>query len=155
MQKITLLLFILFVIHSQLKAGGDDHNAHPHHLSIFTGYSSDFKNHHGYKLGIEYEYKINSWMGVGGMMDFTGADFEIFAISAGVDFSPIRKVPFFVGTALGAKNEKKDKWKPFVRGVAGYDFHIGKFSLGPVVMHDFYNARKNILSVGIGFGISF
>jgi hypothetical protein len=44
--------------------------------------------------------------------------------------------------------------KPFLRGVAIYDFHIGKFSLGPIVMYDVYFDNKNIISPGVTFGIS-
>jgi hypothetical protein len=153
MRKILISLVCLIYTSSMMADG--DPTEHPHHISIFGGYSSDFKNDNGFKLGLEYEYRLSHLFGIGGMLDFTGADFEIFAISAGADVFPIKDVSFFLGVAAGAKNEKADKWKPFFRTVTGYDFHVGKFSLGPVVMYDVYNARKNVISFGLGFGIGF
>lgn len=146
------LLCLIFT--STSKAGGDPTD-HPHHISIFGGYSSDFKKDNGFKLGLEYEYRLSRLFGIGGMLDFTGADFEIFAISAGADIYPVKDVPLFLGAGFGAKNEKADKWKPFFRTIAGYNFHVGKFSLGPVVMYDIYNARKNVISFGVAFGLGF
>ena len=35
-----------------------------------------------------------------------------------------------------------------------YAFHIGQFSLGPMLMYDIYFDDKNIISPGITFGIS-
>jgi hypothetical protein len=123
-----------------------------YHLSLFAGFSTDLKGNAGYKLGIEYEYRLNKRMGVGGTFDFTGKDFKIFSFSVGADFY-LFKFPLILGAGLGAKNQGS-KWKPFVRGIAVYDFHIGKISLGPIVMYDIYFDNKDIISPGITFGIS-
>jgi len=123
-----------------------------YHLSMFVGYSMDLKGKTGPKLGIEYEYRVNKSMGIGGTFDFTGNDFEIFSFSVAADFY-LFKFPLILGAGFGAKNQGS-KWKPFIRTLATYDFHIGQFSLGPMIMYDIYFDNKDIISPGVTFGIS-
>ena len=113
----------------------------------------DLKGKSGPKLGIEYEYRLNKKMGLGGTFDFTGNDFEIFSFSLGADFY-LFKFPLILGAGFGLKNQDSN-WKTFVRGIAIYDFHIGQFSLGPIVMYDIYFDNKNIISPGVSLGYSF
>jgi hypothetical protein len=126
-----LLLFILTtsILQAQEKKQPKQLEDH-YHLSLFAGFSTDLKGNAGYKLGIEYEYRLNKRMGVGGTFDFTGKDFKIFSFSVGADFY-LFKFPLILGAAIGAKNSHS-KWKPFVRGIAVYDFHFGQFSFGPI-----------------------
>ena len=86
--------------------------------------------------------------------DFTGADFDIFALSAGVTFYPFNHIPLVLGAGLGSKY-KNEHWKYYYRSVVAYDFHVGKFTLGPVIIHDFFPSSKDITSFGLGFGIGF
>ena len=58
-----------------------DHHANHYHLSGFAGYTVDYKDRIGYKLGIEYEYRISDYVGIGGSFDYTGANFEIYVKS--------------------------------------------------------------------------
>ena len=130
----------------------DDKDSHHHHISVFGGYSSDLSGKGGYKLGIEYEYKVSKIVGLGGTFDFTGADFSIFSYSVGADFY-LFDFPLVLGVAGGAKNHHR-KWDPFFRALAIYDFHVGNFSIGPLLMYDVYSGDKNIISFGASVGIS-
>jgi hypothetical protein len=133
----------------QLPKHHEDH----YHLSMFAGFSTDFKDNTGYKLGIEYEYRLNQKLGAGGTFDFTGKDFRIFSFSAGVTTYPFQ-FPLILAAGIGAKNKDK-KWKPFLRGIANYDFHVDPFSISPMVMYDVYFSSKDIISIGLTFGIGF
>lgn len=128
------------------------HQEEHYHISTFAGYSTDNHGKTGYKLGLEYEYRVSDKFGLGGTFDFTGKDFEIFSFSIGSTFYPFR-FPLIPVAAVGFKNSKGD-WKPFLRGILVYDFHAGNFSLGPMLMWDIYNEEKNILSYGLTIGYS-
>lgn len=155
LMKLFLTFLFLLLTASYLQAQGikkakhlEDH----YHLSVFAGFSTDLKGNTGHKLGIEYEYRVNKRVGVGGTFDFTGNDFEIFSFSVGADFY-LFKFPLILGAGFGLKSVGS-KWKPFIRTLATYDFHIGQFSLGPMLMYDIYFENKDIISPGITFGIS-
>jgi hypothetical protein len=149
--KILLFVFIAAsILHAQ-ETKEPKHLEDHYHLSLFVGYSMDLKGQTGPKLGIEYENRVSKKLGVGGTFDFTGNDFEIFSFSVGGAFY-LFKFPLILGAGLGAKYSHI-KWKPFVRTLASYDFHIGQFSLGPMLMYDFYFDTKDIISPGVTFGI--
>ena len=122
-----------------------------YHLSVMAGYSTDFKKSNGYKIGLEYEYRVGDRAGLAGTFDFTGADFEIFAFSIGASFYPF-KFPVILALAGGAKHQFS-KWDPFVRTVVIYDFHVGHNSIGPMVIYDIFEG-KNVMTIGVAFGIS-
>jgi len=145
----------IFLMVSFLQAQDDSQPKHleeHYHLSLFAGFSTDLKGNSGYKIGIEYEYRLTKRIGLGGTFDFTGKDFKIFSFSVGSDFY-LFEFPLIIGAGLGAKNSN-NKWDLFVRGIAVYDFHLDRFSLGPMLMYDLYTSNKNIVSLGLSFGIS-
>ena len=129
------------------------HKEEHYHLSAFAGYTTDYKGRTGYKLGVEYEGRINEWLGVGGTFDFTGADFDIFAFSVGFDVYPF-KFPLIPAFAFGWKNPGGTVWKPFFRGMAVYDFHVRNLSIGPMIMYDWFFDSKDIMSYGVTVGYS-
>ena len=128
------------------------HHENHYHLSAFVGFTTNYKGKKGYKLGIEYEYRLTDIIGVGGTFDFTGADFDIFAFSIGSDFY-IFQFPLIPAVTIGAKNYE-GKWDPFVRVMAVYDFHFDDFSIGPMIMYDLFPNQKDIMSYGITVGYS-
>ena len=152
------LLFTLFLLLFYANAQEDHstkakHHEDHYHLSVFSGYTTNYKGKEGYKLGIEYEWRLKEWIGLGGTFDYTGADFEIFAFSVGASFYPF-EFPLILAAGVGLKNYDKSNWKEFFRLLTVYDFHIGNFSLGPMIMYDFFPQRKDIMSYGLTFGIS-
>ena len=107
------LVFMCFGIYcvSWSQETSDDHHHDTHevhtgsHLSGFVGYTVDYKDKTGYKVGLEYEYRLNKRWGLATAIDFVGADFEIIALSAGGVLYPFDKLPFALALALGAKHK--------------------------------------------------
>ena len=158
MKKSFLLLVFLFTGLASSYAQEDEghkpkHKEDHYHLSAFAGFTTNYKGKEGYKLGVEYEWRFKEWMGLGGTFDFTGNDFNIFAFSVGASFYPF-KFPLIPAVGVGLKNYNKSKWKPFYRGILVYDFHVGNFSFGPMVMYDLFPERKDIMSYGVTVGYS-
>ena len=123
-----------------------------YHLSAFGGFTTNYKGKQGYKIGIEYEYRLSDLMGLGGTFDFTGRDFSIFAFSVGTTFYPF-KFPLIPAIGIGAKSYDGD-WNAFLRGILTYNFHLDKVSLGPMIMYDAFPNQKDIMSYGITVGFS-
>lgn len=146
------LVFISDDLRAQIDTDKATHHSNHYHLSAFAGFTTDSKGKNGYKLGLEYEYRLNEHIGLGGTFDFTGADFNIFALSVGADFYPF-KFPLIPGILIGAKNASS-KWKPFVRGILLYDFQFEKYSIGPLIMYDIYGDQNDIISFGVSAGFS-
>ena len=152
-KSLTHLHLIFLVV---IGVNGQDkpvHHENHYHLSAFTGYTTDYAGRRGYKLGIEYEYRLSDHFGLGGTFDFTGADYEIFSLSVGTSIYPF-KFPLIFGLGFGAKRSD-DKWKEFSRGLILYDLHFDNFSIGPLVMYDFFPERKDIMSYGLTVGFGF
>lgn len=152
------VLFILCFLMAQFAAGQTDHDGDSHesavghhHISAFGGFTTNYKGKQGYKLGLEYEYRLSELMGVGSTFDFTGNDFEIFALSVGTSFYPF-EFPLIPAVGVGAKSYD-GKWNPFVRTLLTYDFHLNHISIGPMVMYDLFPKNKNIMSFGVTVGI--
>jgi hypothetical protein len=154
--KICLVVWFLCVgshrSHAQQEDGKPKHHENHYHLAAFVGLTTNYKGGTGYKLGVEYEYRLTDYVGIGGTFDFTGADFDIFAFSIGADFYPF-KFPLIPAVGIGAKNYER-KWDPFVRLMLLYNFHLSNFSLGPMIMYDFFPNQKDIMSYGITVGYS-
>ena len=152
--RIGSLLFLFFLITAMAQGQEKDHgsSADHYHLSAFAGFTTNYAGKQGYKLGVEYEYRISDFLGIGGTFDFTGSDFNIFALSVGTVFYPF-KFPLIPVVGIGAKNYDK-KWDPFIRTMLAYDFHLNKISVGPMVMYDFFPNQKDIMSYGITVGFS-
>ena len=134
-------------------SGEGEHSWHPNHLSLFAGYTTDLDKKDGYKIGIEYERRLSDHFGLGVTFDFTGKDFEIYALSVGATAYPFKDLPMVLGAGVGAKFYSKQT-KPFIRTLIAYDFHVNSISISPTIFYDIYE-RENLLSPGICLGIGF
>ena len=153
-KNILLIILSLLVFGFSGRAQEEGHSSAVghYHLSAFAGFTTDYKGRQGYKLGIEYEYRLTDLLGLGGTFDFTGNDFNIFALSVGTTFYPF-KFPLIPVIGVGAKSYDK-KWDPFLRTMLAYEFHLNSISIGPLVMYDLFPNQKDIMSYGVTVGIS-
>jgi hypothetical protein len=157
--KIYQLFIILFILAPSLLQAQDHHEesprhlALPNHLSLFIGYSDDLKGHVGPKVGFEYVRRMSELIELRCALDYTGKDYEDYSFSLNIDFFPFKHMPLYAGIGLGAKHNIEN-WHFFTRLITGYDFHIGVFSIGPMLMYDIYE-NKNYFTAGLGFGFGF
>ena len=150
----------LFVIFNGFTSFSQEHIAKPHanHISVFAGYTINNYGKRGYKLGVEYGRRFSKHFGVGGAFDFTGKDYENYALSAGLTYKPF---PFdlFLAFGPGIKSYSTKYYepavKPFFRSIITYEVHLSHFSIAPMVMFDIISKRNNMTSFGVSFGHSF
>ncbi len=150
--KLSLLLVMLVTVSLYSQQHKQEDRVNHYHLSAFAGFTTNYKGKQGYKLGIEYEYRLTDVIGLGGTFDFTGNDFNIFAFSVGADFY-LFDFSLIPAIGVGAKSYDS-KWDPFLRTMLAYDFHLNSISIGPMVMYDLFPKQKNIMSYGVSLGIS-
>lgn len=163
-KKLLVLLSLSFcfitAINSNLMAQNNHegekkkHLTEHHHLSVFTGFTLDYKGQNGYKVGLEYEERLNETFGIGGAFDWTGANFGFYALSAGVTLYPFKQIPLSPAASFGIKNTN-GKWKEFYRVMLTYIFHVEKISIAPMIMHDFFSNEHDITSYGVTLGFNF
>lgn len=161
MNKSYLLYLLLMIVWPLSLTGQIVHEgasegfSHHHHISLFGGYSTNYKGETGPKIGVEYEYRISKRIGIGGTLDFKGNDFRLGSFSVGGTVYPF-KFPLLFAVGAGAKVTQK-KWGAFLRLLGSYDFPVGEhFTLGPIVMYDLYStATKDIMSYGLSLGYGF
>ncbi len=96
------LVCVFFALFNGLDCSSQEHQE-KNHISVFPAYTVNYKGKEGVKFGLEYERRINDVIGVGGTFDFTGKDYDNYAVSAGVTFKPF-KFGLIGAVGLGAKS---------------------------------------------------
>ena len=106
-QKVHLSLFVasfLFIAWSTVSEGAA-HSFHRHHAALFIGNTQDDGSKRGLSVGMEYEYRINQWVGLGGMVEYAGGDFEHLLIAVPLFIHPYKDWNF--GVAAGTEIHKE------------------------------------------------
>lgn len=85
---------------------GADHSSHRHHTALFIGNTQNDSNEHGLSVGMDYEYRFNRWLGLGGLAEFAGGDFKHLLIAVPLFFHPHEQWRFVV--AAGAEIYKEE-----------------------------------------------
>ena len=84
----------------------------------------------------------------------TFGDFNLQALGVLFMFHPKDGWKLGAGAAVERKlSGGKDK--ALVRFLAGYDFHVGKASLGPLVSYDLIEDNSDVFFIGVALGFGF
>jgi hypothetical protein len=85
----TLVIAVLFyaVATAEEPASTADKEAvdFRHKVSLFGGMTQDGSDH-GASVGLEYEYRLGPYLGIGGLAEYAGGDFDSWVLG----------VPFFI-----------------------------------------------------------
>lgn len=147
-----------------------DHQIHKHHIAIFGGAGTNFKHHTTEPaMGIDYEYRINNLVGLGGVAEVEFASDPAYLVSIPLFFHPANGLKIYAGPAIastfqhhastpndlhaGDQIEAERELQFGGRIGAAYDFTFGKITVGPTVNCAF--AKTTALIYGINFGIGF
>ncbi len=146
--------------HEAEKEHHDEHHVHPHHIAIFGGattpadyFELDYTEP---TAGIEYEYRLPFWnqvLGIGVFGEVIFAD-HLAYLGGGLLFAhPIGGLKIFAGGGVEAVDEEDGMHtESLIRGGAGYDFHFGQFSAGPLISVDYIHEHFYLV-YGLSFGI--
>jgi hypothetical protein len=123
------------------------------HLAVFVGVT-DGGGDTGPSLGIDYEYRLTHLFGIGGTIEYTGADLREGVIAVSFDWHVWKEMKLFI--APGVEIDAADGSDSFlVRLGIEYGFDIGKgWEVAPALNFDFTSDEDSIV-IGAGFGRSF
>jgi len=123
---------------------------HQHRLELFVGNSrEDHKD--GVSAGLAYEYRLNQIIGIGGLVEYAGGDFEEWIGAIPIFVHPYQGLRFLL--APGVVFEEHETIFLFRTGLA-YEFEIERLSITPEFNIDFVDGEE-VLVYGVSFGYGF
>jgi len=126
---------------------------HPHHVGIAAGAARHDGKNSGF-LGLDYTYRFPSDFAATVFYEEVRGNFDIqvFGVSFGKYFDNGWKAATGPGIETKLKNDKN----LFLWHVtAGYDWHRGNWSFGPIATIDFIEDASNTFYLGFGVGYGF
>lgn len=171
--KLGTILFIGFIMlfSSQMFAEGGHH-----HLGVFFGNTNNTHlKHTDFTLGADYEYRLSNLFGIGLIGDLVLADHKETLVMGGIFVHPAGGLKFVVGNGLAfaeqseeheviddhnaddthasEKTESSTGSHYVLRVGAGYDIHVGHFSITPTLNWDYINGYSSVVyGITVGFG---
>lgn len=147
---------VLLITVGLRSAGAEDqHSAHEefhrHHVGLLLG-NTEEGHENGFTIGADYEYRQTELIGLGGVTEYIGGDFDSFVLAGLVFIHPYRDLRFVLGPGF----ENRDSENIFFLRVGiGYRFHVGKaWTIAPEVNVDLFE-RDEALVYGVSIGRGF
>jgi hypothetical protein len=145
-------LLIAQLLSAEIALGSDEHEWHPHHVSVPFG--AVFKSSEIATFsGLEYEYRINDHIGMGGFYEEVFGQIDLQAFGLLFNYHPDNSWKLSGGPAVERKLGSSEN-KFLVKLAVGYDFHAGNWSFGPTAAVDFVEDNHQVGYLGwtIGYG---
>ena len=150
--------------------GEASHDFHRHHAAFIVGVTEGEDSKSGFSLGVDYEYRFSELFGLGGVVEYTGGDFDHVLLLVPVFIHPYKG--WLLNVAAGAEiheeheehgvhveheedgdNERTADW--VARVGAAYQFHFGeRYTIAPEVNVDF-TEHETAFAYGVAFGVGF
>lgn len=139
------------------------HQSHRHHVGLFLGGTSNFKNEEtDFSLGLEYEYRLSKktggWsIGLIGELIFAHQTEYLLAMPIVLRVSDaffFRAGPGIEWAQHGEENGHGRETEFFVRFGIGYGFEVDKFSITPTLDFDIFQGHTTLvwgIAIGKGF----
>lgn len=158
---------LIYAQHHDEHTKQESHDHHSkHHVAVFNGGTTIFSHEiTAYTIGVDYEYRISKLVGMGFLGEIIMTESNEIVTGISVFAHPIKGLKFVAAPLIvyskphqtdehhvDAHDIKRESHL-FFRIGAGYDFHFGKFSVGPSINYDIgkVKAINYGLSVGVGF----
>ncbi|UCD56890.1 MAG: hypothetical protein JSV16_13870, partial [Candidatus Hydrogenedentota bacterium] len=152
---LILLLSLLFLatptVATSEESGQNEHgetHGHRHHVALFLG-NTHAEGEDEFTIGVDYEYRMDQSVGVGGVIDYAGGDLESTVVAGGLFLHPYRGLRLLL--APGFENKHGENEFLFRIG-ASYQFPIfDGWTIAPTFNVDFVDGEE-AKQVGIGLG---
>jgi hypothetical protein len=146
-----ILMCILAPFLTSAAMSGEAH--HPHHIAAGTGYSW-----HGDKesiyTGVDYVYSFTNGFTIGAFLEDVRGDFDLQAVGILFGKKWSNGLKLSVGPGVEYKIEKDEKLL-LLRATAAYDWHIGNWTVGPILSYDTIEDVSNTTYLGLTVGYGF
>lgn len=133
---------------------GYGHSFHQHHLALFVGNTQEDFEEHGFSIGADYEYRFHRLIGLGGIVEYAGGEFDHWLGLASMFFHPSEHWQIILAPGIEIKEGKHER-EFILRTGVGYQFHLGEnFTIAPEFLVDF-SEEETLVVYGISFGFGF
>jgi len=132
--------------HSPAEGG----HAHRHHVALFLG-ATHTDEEDEFSIGVDYEYRLNPLLGLGGIAEYTGGEHETAIAAAALFIHPFKMLRLVLGPGFEFEGDEKEF---LLRVGAAYQILVGKLTLAPELNVDFVDGNENLvygISLGLGF----
>lgn len=157
MIRISILSSLIFACSAiNANESSTEHETHHmphgrHHLSVFLG-ATNLEGTTAFTQGIDYEYRVNEVLGLGGVAEFAMGDIDATTLLAVADIHFDNGLIVQVGPGFEFGEEEDI----FVARVGAlYEFEFGKYTVSPQVHYDDHAGSEDAFVVGLAFGFSF
>ncbi len=127
---------------------------HPHHIAVFLGLTEAEHHHETIReltLGLDYEYRCTKYLGLGGLVDYSGGDLDTTVIAVALFIHPVANLKLLIapGYELHSGHEEE-----LVRAGVGWDFHAGEsLTITPTFSVDFVSSEEiKVYGIAVGWG---
>ena len=161
-----IITFLLNVAFSSVAVADEAHEEaahefHRHHMALILGNTQNDGSENGLSVGLDYEYRFNNWLGLGGLAEYAGGDFKHLLLFVPLYIHPYKNWLFVVagGTEVHKEHEGHGEDKRtrdwVVRTGVAYQFPFGeRYTIAPEFSVDF-SEHETLFVYGIAIGIGF
>lgn len=151
---IVFSVMALFVPNSVSANNAGHHHwqSSPHHLSALTGTTYTDEHGHAFTFGIDYEYRINDFLGVGVVAEYAFEDLDAYTYLLVADLHITPK--FIAQVGPGVEFHGGDKIAVGRLGLL-YEFEINNFTVSPQLHYDYHHDHEDAVVAGVAVGFSF
>lgn len=139
----------------------NEHEFHRHHTALVISNTQNDENDNGLSVGIDYAYRLKHWLGLGGILEYAGGDFEHLLLLAGASIHPYKNWVLLAAGGAEIHKEHDDheedtpKREWVIRTGVAYQFPISdKWTIAPTFNVDF-SEHETLFVYGIAIGFGF
>ncbi|MEL7535746.1 MAG: hypothetical protein AAFZ58_03785 [Pseudomonadota bacterium] len=135
-------------------AAENEHSETPHHLSALFA-ATDNTEDTAFTLGVDYEYRISQFLGIGAVAEHAFADVDATTVLVVADLHFGEHLAIQTGPGLEWIDEESGSEREFVYRVGAlYEVEMGSFTFSPQLHVDF-TANDDSVVAGVAFGFAF
>lgn len=124
----------------------------PHHLSLLVATTNTDEHGDAFTLGVDYEYRVNDFLGIGLVAEYAFGDIEAFTYLAVADLHITNNFIAQVGPGVEFFDGEEI---PVARVGLLYEFELSGFTLSPQLHYDYHHDHDDAIVAGLAFGIAF
>ncbi|WP_334058727.1 hypothetical protein [Alteromonas sp. S005] len=132
-------------------------NAHhwetsPHHLSALVGTTYTKECGNAFTLGIDYEYRLSDFLGVGFVAEYAFEDLDAYTYLLVADLHITNN--FIAQIGPGVEFHGSHKMEVARLGFL-YEFEMSGITVSPQLHYDYHRNHKSAVVAGLAIGMSF
>ena len=147
-----LVTALAFALDVAAKGSAHHWETSPHHLSALVGTTYTKECGNAFTLGIDYEYRLNDFLGVGFVAEYAFEDLDAYTYLLVADLHITNN--FIAQIGPGVEFHGSHKMEVARLGFL-YEFETSGFTISPQLHYDYHRNHKSAVVAGLAIGMSF